>query len=161
MAYVVVLTAHSWLRWAALLLGLASTVSAFRDSSALAARPRGSRLDAWWMAAVDLQVLLGLVLYLGLSPLTRAGLGDLGAAVRSPALRFWTIDHTALMLAAVVLLRLGRIFTLTAKTAPARRMRRLTCFALALLAMAVGIPWPGSSHSRPLFRAPATNQAVR
>jgi hypothetical protein len=152
MLYAVVVTLHSWVRWIALLLGLASTISALGDRNGLDERPRGARWDVFFMAAVDVQVLLGLLLYLGLSPFTREGLADLSAAMRTPALRFWTVDHLALMFATVVLVRLGRVLALTARSAARRRTRRLVCFSLALALMLAGTPWPGSSQGRPLLR---------
>jgi hypothetical protein len=150
--YSVVLTLHSWNRWITLVLGVAALISAFQDHATLTERPRGSRWDTFLMASVDLQVLFGLLLYLGLSPMTRAALTDFTAAIRTPSVRFWALDHAVLMFGAVVLVRLGRILAMTAKTAAARRSRRLICFGLALAIMLAGIPWPGMSVVRPLFR---------
>jgi hypothetical protein len=150
--YSVVLFLHSWNRWLTLALGVAAFVSALRDRSTLTGRPRGSRWDTFLMASVDLQVLLGLLLYLGLSPLTRAALADFASAVRTPSLRFWALDHAVLMFGAVLLVRLGRVLPMSAKTAHGRRRRRLICFGLALLVMLAGIPWPGLWFARPLYR---------
>jgi hypothetical protein len=150
--YSVVLTLHSWNRWLTLALGLAAVISALQDRSELAERPRGMRWDTFLMAAVDVQVLLGLLLYLGLSPLTRAALSDFSAALRTPSMRFWALDHVVLMFGAVVLVRLGRVLPMSAKTPVARRSRRLICFGLALAIMVAAIPWPGMSLARPLFR---------
>jgi hypothetical protein len=151
--YSVVLALHSWNRWVALALGVAAIINAFQDHARLTERPKGSRLDTFLMAAVDLQVLLGLLLYLGLSPLTRAALDDFTSAMRSPSLRFWALDHVVLMFGSVLLVRLGRILAMTARTAAARRSRRLICFGLAVAIMLAAIPWPGMSLARPLFRS--------
>ena len=43
--YPTVLTIHSWLRWVALLFGVAATVNAFRHRADTAERPRGLRWD--------------------------------------------------------------------------------------------------------------------
>jgi hypothetical protein len=150
--YSVVLALHSWNRWITLALAVAAFISAFQDHTTLSERPKGYRWDTFLMASVDLQVLFGLLLYLGLSPMTRAALTDFSSAMRTPAVRYWALDHAALMFGAVVLVRLGRILPMTAKTAAARRSRRLICFGLALAIMLAGIPWPGMSVARPLFR---------
>lgn len=161
--YQTVLTLHSWNRWFSLLLGLAATISAFVEVPATQAatppgpgragkRRSGSRWDTFFMASVDLQMLFGLLLYFGLSPFTTEALNNLSSAMRSPALRFWTVEHVAGMFAAVVLVRLGRIFAMTAATAEAKRSRRLVCFALALVLMVAAIPWPGLAQGRPLLR---------
>jgi hypothetical protein len=152
MIYTAVLTIHSWLRWLALLLGVAATVNASRDRLMVSDRPPGARWDTFFMLAVDLQVLFGLFLYFGLSPFTKAAMEDLGGALRNPALRFWGVEHIALMMAVVVLVRVGRVMALNAKTPSVRRSRRFLCFAAATTVMILGIPWPGLANGRPLFR---------
>lgn len=150
--YLVVLTIHSWMRWAALLLGSAATANSFLSRREHPGRGGRSRWDTFFMLAVDLQVLLGLFLYFGLSPSTTAGMNDLHAALHIPTLRFWTFTHVATMFAAMVLVRVGRVMAMNAPTPEARRTRRGIAFALALVTMIAGIPWPGTSVGRPLFR---------
>lgn len=150
--YQTVLTLHSWNRWLALLLGIAATINAFAEAPVATGLRKGSRWDTLFMASVDLQVLFGLVLYFGLSPFTTEAMNNVTSAIRTPALRFWAVDHLVVMFGAVLLVRLGRIFAMTAKTPEARRRRRLVCFALAVAAMLAAIPWPGLPQGRPLLR---------
>lgn len=150
--YSAVLIIHSWLRWAALLLGVAATFNAFRHRGGPAGRPKGQRWDTFFMLTVDLQVLCGLLMYFGLSPFTRAAMNNVGLAVRDPGLRFWAITHIALMFVAVVALRVGRVLALNGKTPHARGNGRWICFGIAVLAMLAGVPWPGLGEGRPLFR---------
>jgi hypothetical protein len=149
--YSVILAIHSWMRWLTLLVAVAATVNATRRP------PQPDRLPGrWWdtffMLVVDLQVFFGLVLYLGLSPFTKAAIADVAAAVRNPELRFWAIEHAGGMFAAVVFVRLGRVLAANASTRLAARNRRFVCFAIATAAMLLSIPWPGFSNGRPLFR---------
>lgn len=104
------------------------------------------------MMALDLQVLFGLLLYFGLSPLMMKAFDDFSAAMHNPELRFWAVNHIGLMLAATTLVRIGRVLALTAKTSSSRRRRRLTFFVLTMLAVIAGTPWPGLAIGRPLFR---------
>jgi hypothetical protein len=150
--YPTVLTIHSWLRWAALLLGVIATLNAFRHRGDTAERPRGQRWDWGFMLALDLQALLGLLLYFGLSPFTREAIGSIGTALRDPGLRFWAVTHVAMMVVALVAVRAGRVFAMGEKTSRARRNGRYICFAIAVLAMVAGVPWPGLANGRPLFR---------
>ena len=152
-AYAIVLIIHSWNRWATLLLGVAATLNAFLNRTENPAKPGRSRWDTSFMAAVDLQVLLGLVLYFGLSPVTTAGLNDLSAAIHTPVLRFWTFIHIIAMFGAMILVRVGRVLAMNAKTPDARRLRKGVAFVAALAVMAAAIPWPGTAAGRPLFRA--------
>lgn len=150
--YSTVLTIHSWLRWVALLLAVAATLNALRRDTDLSQRPPGAVLDTLFMAAVDTQVLFGLLLYFGLSPFTSEAFQDFGGAMRDSGLRFWAIEHIALMFGVNILVRIGRVAALNAKSPDIRRRRRVTFFALGLIVMIVGIPWPGLENGRPLFR---------
>lgn len=147
--YLTVLTLHSWTRWLALVLGAAATVNAFKQTPAIInGRPRGSRWDTVFMAAVDLQVLLGLLLYFGLSPYSTEAMNNLSGAIKSPSLRFWGLEHEALAFVAVIAVRLGRVFAVTAKTPATGRTRRLVCFVAALVLMVAA----GFIERRPWFR---------
>ena len=150
--YPTVLTIHSWLRWAALLLGVIATFNAYRHRAETAERPRGQRWDWSFMLALDLQALFGLLLYFGLSPFTREAIGNVGMALRDPGLRFWAITHVAMMCVALVAVRIGRVFAIGERTSRARRNGRYVCFGIAVLAMVAGVPWPGLANGRPLFR---------
>jgi ABC-type uncharacterized transport system permease subunit len=150
--YPTVLTIHSWLRWAALLVGVTATFNAFRHRADTAERARGQRWDWGFMLALDLQALFGLLLYFGLSPFTRQAISDVEMAVRDPGLRFWAITHVAMMLVALVAVRAGRVFAMGDRTSRARRNGRYICFGIAVVAMVAGVPWPGLANGRPLFR---------
>jgi hypothetical protein len=148
--YSTVLFLHSWLRWLAVVAGLGATVAAIgKGSSALR---RAERWGLIFMIALDVQVLLGLLLYGTLSPFTEQAMGDFGAAMRSPILRFWAVEHFTLMLSAAVLVHVGRVLARKTTNAEQKRKRLLICFTLALLVMLAGIPWPGMATGRPLIR---------
>ena len=55
-----------------------------------------------------LQLLLGLILYAGVSPYTQAAFADMGAAMKTPMLRYFAVEHIAAMLIAWVLIQMGR-----------------------------------------------------
>jgi hypothetical protein len=111
--------------------------------------------DRWGlfaMASLDLQMLLGLVLYLAVSPNMQPIRDNFGAAMKDPALRFWAVEHLSSMLGAVILAHAGRVLARKAKTADAKRTRLLVCFGLATFLVLLGMPWPGRPGGRPLFR---------
>ena len=150
--YPAVLTLHSWLRWGALLLGVAATLDAVKDPAPPSTRLFGRSWESLLMLAIDCQVLLGLVLYVGLSPFTRQAMAQMSVALRNPQLRFWSVVHIAWMFGAFVLVRAGRILGLAPERAARRQRGRAICFALATVAMAAGTPWPGTTAARPLLR---------
>src|SRR5438477_2986272 len=103
--YSLILLLHSWLRWLALAAGAGATFAAFgkRDGAIRTAE----RWGLIFMIALDLQLLLGLLLYGLLSPYTAAAMKDFGAAMRDPVLRFWVVEHLTTMVSAVVLVHVG------------------------------------------------------
>jgi uncharacterized membrane protein HdeD (DUF308 family) len=148
--YSLVLILHSWIRWAALVAGVGATVAAFGDRS-----PEGGAADRWGFAlvmALDLQLLLGLLLYFAVSPNMAAIRDHFGEAMQNRGLRFWAVEHVTMMLAAVVLAHVGRVLARKAPTPGAKRSRLLVCFGLSTILMLAGIPWPGLPYGRPLFR---------
>ena len=115
---------------------------------------RGSA-DRWSLAAMatlDLQMLLGLLLYFILSPFTAEAMKNFGAAMRDSNLRFWAVEHIMSMFGAVILAHIGRALARKATHADAQRRRLLICFGLAAALMLIGSPWPGFANGRPLFR---------
>jgi hypothetical protein len=150
--YSAALIVHSWLRWVVILAGL---VAVGRSVLAMSRRgqwtPSDDRAGFWFVTMVDLQLLVGLVLYFFLSPYTGAALRDFGGAMKDSVLRFWAVEHAVGMLIGVVLVHVGRVRT--RKTDSLRRHRVAAIFfGLALLVILVSIPWPGSAHGRPLLR---------
>lgn len=135
----------------ALVAGMGTTLAVVRGKS----NGENSVADRWglvMMMTLDLQMLLGLVLYLVLSPNMQEILNHFGASMKDPALRFYAVEHIASMMLAVILAHLGRVLARTAKSSAAKRRRLLVCVGLATLLMLVGTPWPGRPGGRPLFR---------
>jgi hypothetical protein len=149
--YSLVLLLHSWLRWAALAAGIYATFAAAADSTGARAA-RTDRAGLAFVTLVDIQLLLGLLLYLVLSPFTKEALRDFGAAMHNSGLRFWAVEHSMTMLAAVILVHVGRVLARKAATPSSRRVRQMVCFGLAVVLMVVAIPWPGLANGRPLLR---------
>jgi len=149
--YTTVLLLHSWIRWIALVAGVGVTLAAVRGK----VNGESSIADRWAMAAMmalDLQMLIGLILYLGLSPNMQEILNHFGESMRRADTRFWAVEHITAMIAAVALSHVGRILARRAPNPAAKRTRLLITFGLATLLMVVGMPWPGRPGGRPLFR---------
>ena len=149
--YTLVLAAHSWIRWIALVATVGTALAALRGR---AAGP-DSLADRWGMVAMmvlDLQLLLGVLLYLVLSPNMKAILENFGAAMKDPGLRYWAVEHVTSMLGAIVVAHIGRVLARKARSADAKRSRLLICFGVATVLILAGMPWPGRPGGRPLFR---------
>jgi len=153
--YTIILIIHSWLRWIALGAGVGATFAAVTWRPAAADVSKVSRVDLWGLfliIALDVQMLLGLLLYLVVSPNMREILAHFGDAMKDSATRFWAVEHVTAMFAAVIIAHVGRVLARKARTPAAKRNRLIACFSLATILMLVGIPWPGRPGGRPLFR---------
>jgi len=146
--YPIVLSLHNLVRWVVVILALAATVRALigwfgkKEWTAL-----DNQLGVLFSSSMDVQLLLGVLLYFFLSPITGTALKNFGTAMLNPELRFFAVEHVTVMFAAVVLAHVGR--TLSKKAAGAVAKHRLVAifFGLAILAIVSAIPW-----SRPLIR---------
>lgn len=151
--YSITLYAHSYVRWAVVILGALLIVRAL--AGWLGRRPWDAsvgRLGSFFTIAMDLQLLLGLLLYGVFSPTMQRAFDNFGSAMGDARLRFWAVEHILVMVVAVVLAHVGHV---TAKRmAEEKRYRRYVIFAvLAMLAVLLAIPWPFSgADPRPLFR---------
>src|SRR5262245_15628662 len=149
--YSFVLLLHSWIRWIALLAGVGALAALTKRDASSAAR--ADRLSLVLLISLDLQMMLGLLLYFVVSPLTTEALKNFGASMQNPPARFFIVDHVVLMFGAVIAVHVGRVLARKAGAdAAAKRTRLLLCVGLAVVAMLGGIPWPGMPGGRPLFR---------
>ena len=148
--YSTIVLLHSWLRWLALVAGVGATFAALSKGDGTARS--AERWGLIFMIALDVQLLGGLLLYGVLSPYTAAAMRDFSAAMRDPMLRFWAVEHVMMMLAAVILVHVGRVLARKSADVGEKRMRLVICFGLAVLLMLLGMPWPGLANGRPLFR---------
>ena len=151
--YALMLIAHSLLRWIVLIQGVAATLrgcagwlggSPWRDAD--------DRAGLLLVISLDLQLLVGLSLYLFLSPVTVEAFRDMALAMRTPALRYWTVEHITTMLLAAALVHVGRVRVRRANESPAKHRRAALFFALAVAAMVFATPWPMWPNGRPWLR---------
>ena len=82
MIYAAVLVIHSWLRWLVLLAGIAAFVRAVSGAATGGMDSTDHRAGFWFSIALDVQFLLGLILYVFLSPVTHAAFSDFAGAMK-------------------------------------------------------------------------------
>ncbi|HEU5257421.1 MAG TPA: hypothetical protein VFU28_15615 [Vicinamibacterales bacterium] len=153
MMYSSALWLHSWLRWAVLLTGLVAWLRAI--SGKTARRPWTPKDELWGLLltiSVDLQFLVGVVLYAFLSPIVRQGLRNFSVAMQINVVRFFTIEHAIGMIAGIALVHIGRVKIRKAADADRKHRLAMVFFGIALVLMIISIPWPGLPVARPLFR---------
>ena len=110
--YPLVLSLHNIVRWVVLILGIIVFIRALigwignRDWT-----ERDRKLGSFFTISIDIQLLLGLALFVFFSPLTRSAFQDFGAAMKVADLRFFTLEHTFYMVLAIVFAHIGNGMT--------------------------------------------------
>jgi hypothetical protein len=150
--FLVTLVLHSLLRWAVLIFGLVAIVKGFAGWFGRKPwTPLDDRAGRMFVITLDVQTLIGLLLYGVLSPITWTAFSDMGAAMRDPLLRFFAVEHLTLMLVALALVHIGRARAKRARTDQARHRTAAIFYTLGMIALLAGIPWPGMPAGRPLL----------
>lgn len=142
------LALHSLLRWVVILTGLLAAARAFRGGTWSAADEAAGK---WYVLSLDVQMLLGLLLYGIFSPVTYAAFADMGAAMQNPTLRFYAIEHLTLMVAALALAHVGRVRIRRAATGAAKFRTAAIFYTISLLLVLLATPWPFREAGRPLL----------
>ena len=150
--YAIALVAHSYVRWLVLLVAIVLLVRTLMGW--LGGREwtgADNRLHGLLVGVVNLQFVLGALLYAWLSPVTYAFFGNMGGGMGEPMLRFFGIEHIVGMVVAITLIHIGRGRS-QRKTGSARHKTVFITLLIAVLVMLVSIPWPARPYGRPLFR---------
>jgi len=146
--YPLVLTLHNAWRWICLIGVLGAFGLALQGwLSRKAWTTLNTRAVSIGVIVMDVQLILGLALYLGLSPLSRALFTDFTAAMQARETRFFGMEHSLLMVLAVGAVHLGKL-SIRHQTAEVAKHRTVALwYSASLLLMLAGIPW-----WRPLLR---------
>ncbi|HEY80886.1 MAG TPA: hypothetical protein EYP25_06140 [Anaerolineae bacterium] len=129
---------HSINRWLILFLGIYVLFIAGRGwFNGRAWRERAGQLGRYFLILLDIQLLLGLVLY-GIFFSRQGGFGHVSG---NPASRFFLMEHSVMMALAILLAHAGAYFV--KKAAPEGKYKRMFLFyGVAFLLMLASIPWP-------------------
>jgi len=156
MLYTLTLSLHSITRWAVIIFGvmvIAQAVIGIAGKRAWLANDQRGVSGFFW--SVNIQIVLGLILYVFLSPVIQGALRDFGGAMRDGRVRFWLVEHMTMMIVALGLVHIGVARIRRAAEAPAKHRAALIFFGIAMLAILISIPWPGTgTDPRPLYRLP-------
>ncbi len=147
--YTGLLHTHSLLRYLVLIFLLVVIVNSFLGfSNKKAFGKMDNMLGLTLFSVTHTQFLVGVLLFF-VSPFVQFS----GAAMKDPALRYWTTEHSLIMLIAIVMITLARI---TAKkmsddTAKHKRMLIFNSIALVLILLAIAM------SKRGFFSMPGTS----
>jgi hypothetical protein len=151
--YTIFLTLHSILRWVVLIVAILAIIRAITGLSFRRGyTAMDNRVGLWFTLFLDIQVLIGIILYFFLSPITMTALQNFAGAMGNAPVRFFAVEHSIMMLVAAGVAHMGRALARRATDAASKHRRTLIWFALAILIVLVSIPWPFMAAGRPLFR---------
>lgn len=145
-----------------MIAGVLAVVKAILNASAN--KPYSKGPGALFVASLHIELLIGLVLYFGVSGLAATFRVDPGAAMKVAALRFYGMEHLILMLVAVVVATIGSAKARRAADEASKNKTARTFFLIAMVLLMLGIPWPfrGDGVGRGLFpgmKAPVAEAA--
>jgi hypothetical protein len=133
------------------ILAIVRTVSGWLRKKTWTARD--ARAGAVFTGLLDLQVLLGIILYIYPGTYTRMAFAGFGAAMANPTVRFFSVEHIAVMLIAAIVAHVGWALAKNAPAEIARFRRAAIGFAVSIVLILAAIPWPAiAGYGRPLLR---------
>lgn len=140
--YTGLLHTHNLFRWLVLLILIIAIV--FSLSGWIGKRKWNKKDNLTTLLTVifmDIQFLVGMILYAFVSPITKAAFANFGAAMKNADLRFYAVEHILLMVVALAFVHIGR--SKTKKTHPSWKKHRVAAiwFGLGLVLILAGIPW--------------------
>ena len=147
--YNVVLTLHNIVRWVIILSGIAATIRGvvgwFRKLEWTDAE---RRIGIVFTMSVDLQLLLGILLYFVFSDWALKAILDKGMSfvMGTSEYRFFAIEHGFYMLVGIVSAHLGNALPKKVADSDKKFKRAALWFGIATFLILIGTPW-----SRPLF----------
>ena len=130
--------AHSGWRWIVLALLIYAIFNAFtKMQSGKSFEEKDRKLNLFTMISVHIQLLFGLIIYF-MSPSVQFG----AATMKDSMLRFFTVEHFAMMLIAVILITVGNSRSKKAVEDAKKFKNTFTFYLIGLIIILVGIPWP-------------------
>ncbi len=131
---------HNVLRWAVVILGLYAVTKAILGLLKKQEYTPNHNLSATlFLSSVDLQLLLGLALYVARGWASK--FSDMAGTMSDSVTRFWAIEHAITMIIAAVLVHIGRSKSKKATTAAKKHKISLIFFGIAFLLIMYMIPW--------------------
>ena len=130
----ILVSAHSGLRWIALVLLLLAIYNAF---TAKEYEKKHRLVNMFAMISLHTQLLIGLVLYF-----TSDKVQFIEGWMKSPLLRFYGMEHLAGMLIAIVLVTIGHSKSKKATESSDKFKAIKLWYVLALILILAFIPWP-------------------
>jgi hypothetical protein len=142
MLYSITLAAHNIMRWVVVILAIYALVRIYMGVFGKKEWAETDRKSlSFYSIALDVQLLLGLLLYFVVSPFMASIRSNFGAAMSDSNLRFYAVEHISLMIVAVILGHVAVVMARRGDTSSSKFRRGAIWLTLSVLAVLVAIPW--------------------
>lgn len=140
----ILITLHSALRWILLVLLVVAILQAYKGRKTdIPFADLGRKSALFTLIAMDMQLLLGLILYFagpwGIKNISNNGMG---VVMKDSYARFFAMEHLVGMLLAILLIHIG--FAKSKRGADEKKKHQtiFIYYLIALLLILASIPWP-------------------
>lgn len=136
----ILIKAHSGLRWVVLILIVIAIVNALLKKGKGQYQKGDKLINLFTMISLHIQLLIGLILY---TASARVNFSEaFGTAKTAAMFRFFSLEHLVGMLAAIVLVTIGRKKAEKAENNNVKHSKIFLFYTIALLLIFASIPWP-------------------
>jgi hypothetical protein len=147
------LITHSWLRWAVLIMAVYAIYKNYEGFTSgrkwLAA---DKKVNTLFMSTLHLQLLIGLILYVGYSPVVQSFLADVKGSMKVSELRFWGMEHFVGILVGIIIAQIGSIRAKKQLSDAGKFRTAFFFFLIATVIILLMIPFGIWNADRPMFR---------
>ena len=90
---------------------------------------------------MDIQFVLGLVLYAFVSPITEAAFNNFGEAMKNADLRFYAVEHILMMVIALIFVHIGRAKSKRISASWKKHRAAFIFYTISFILILAAVPW--------------------
>ena len=140
--YTVLLHAHNLFRWLVLIVLIFAIGFAFIGWYKKRSWNKKDNLAGLVLTIfIDIQFVLGFVLYAFVSPITKSAFNDFGAAMKNPELRFYAVEHILMMIIALIVIHVGRVKSRRNSASWKKHQSAFIFYTIGFVLILAAIPW--------------------
>ena len=151
--YNFLLITHSWLRWVVLILAVYAIYRNYEGFTSgrkwLAA---DKKVNTFFISSLHLQLLIGLILYFGLSPVVQSFFADVKGSMKNAELRFFGMEHFVGTVVGIIVAQVGSIRAKKQISDAGKFRTAFFWFLIATVIILLMIPFGIWNAERPMFR---------
>jgi hypothetical protein len=151
--YQFLLSSHNILRWVVLIVAFAAIIRNYmgwKQNNKFLSKDR--QLNSIFIGFLHLQLVIGLILYSGVSPMMKGILQDFAGSMKIAELRFWSIEHITGMILGIAVAQVGSIKSKKAGSDSQKFKTAFIYFLIGTLIILAMIPFGIWNVERPHFR---------